>query len=507
MINFIKKHKYTITLGVFILIYIAYFTLASFLRYSNFYTGRFDLGNMDQAVWNTIHGRIFQITDPNGTAIISRLAFHADFILILISPLYLIWSNPQMLLLLQTIVLALGAIFVYAIANQLLKNKAIALTFATIYLLNPAMQFSNLYDFHAVVLGTTLLLGTFYFYLKRQYFFFLIFAILAGLTKEEIWGIISLFGLAIILRTIIGNKFKLRISKKQLLEIIFGLFIFLASAITCYLLIAKIIPLARGGEHFALAYYSDFGGSASSISKNIILQPLKTFSIIFQPVKIQYLIQLFAPFGFSSLLMPFYLIFAAPDFAINLLSNNSQLHEIYYQYTAAVTPFLVITSIYGIALLKRKFPKINNRLIILYLLTAALLSTFSYGPLPGSKHASLDMFTKQVVGKQAIDNFLSQIPTRYSIAATNNLGSHLSRRKNIYTIPIGIDKADVILFLLNDKFAQPSLAAQKEIVNKLGTDKNYTQIFKQDDFIVFKKSSLTNFKLRPAVFRSIIKVW
>jgi uncharacterized membrane protein len=117
------------------------------------------------------------------------------------------------------------------------------------------------------------------------------------------------------------------------------------------------------------------------------------------------------------------------------------------------------------------------------------------------------MFTKQVVGKQAIDNFLSQIPTRYSIAATNNLGSHLSRRKNIYTIPIGIDKADVILFLLNDKFAQPSLAAQKEIVNKLGTDKNYTQIFKQDDFIVFKKSSLTNFKLRPAVFRSIIKVW
>src|ERR1035437_6642339 len=199
MENFVVKYKFELCLALFVFIYILYFTVASFLRYNNFFTGRFDLGNMDQAVWNTIHGRIFQITDPNGTNIISRLAFHADFILILISPLYLIWSNPQMLLLLQTIVLALGAIFVYAIANQLLKNKAIALTFATIYLLNPAMQFSNLYDFHAAVLGTTLLLGTFYFYLKRQYLFFIVFALLAGLTKEEIWGIISLFGLAIIL--------------------------------------------------------------------------------------------------------------------------------------------------------------------------------------------------------------------------------------------------------------------------------------------------------------------
>ena len=90
MINFIKKHRYAITLVVFITLYVAYFTTASFLRYDNFFTGRFDLGNMDQTVWNTIHGRIFQLTDPNGTTNISRLAFHADFILVLIAPLYLI---------------------------------------------------------------------------------------------------------------------------------------------------------------------------------------------------------------------------------------------------------------------------------------------------------------------------------------------------------------------------------------------------------------------------------
>src|SRR3990167_3941076 len=111
--NYIKDHSHEIILLLMIAIYIIYFIAASFLRFDNFFTGRFDLGNMDQAVWNTIHGRIFKITDPNGTEIISRLAFHADFLLILISPLYLIWSHPKMLLLLQSVVLGFGALFVY----------------------------------------------------------------------------------------------------------------------------------------------------------------------------------------------------------------------------------------------------------------------------------------------------------------------------------------------------------------------------------------------------------
>jgi uncharacterized membrane protein/pimeloyl-ACP methyl ester carboxylesterase len=488
--NFIVKHKYELCLGLFILIYILYFTAASFLKYDSFFTGRFDLGNMDQAVWNTIHGRIFQITDPNGTANILRLAFHADFILILISPLYLIWSNPEMLLLLQTVVLGLGAIFIYLIAKIIIKNKNVALVFSAIYLLNPSMHFTNLYDFHAVVLGTTLLLGTFYFFLKRNYLFFFLFAVLSGLTKEDIWAIISLFGLAIMLRTFFENKFRLNLTWKQILEILFGLLVFLASAFTCYLLIWFIIPHFKGGEHFALAYFSDFGGSATDISKNIFLMPLKTFSTLATSQNIGYLIQLLLPFGFMSLISPVILVFAAPDLLINLLGTNLGFHQIYYQYTAAITPFLAISSIYTIGFLKKRFPKISSNIIIIYLVTAALVSAYLYGPLPGTMHASIDMFSNQLSNGKTIDEFLNKIPTRYSIAASNNLGSHLSRRKDIYTIPVGMDKADVILFLLNDVFAQPSLNAQKEMVKEMRNDKRYIQVYKDGDFIAFEKKSL-----------------
>ena len=494
--SYISNHKYGVCLIIFASLYILYFTSASFLRYDNFFTGRFDLGNMDQAVWNTIHGRIFQITDPNGTNIISRLAFHADFILILISPLYLIWSNPQMLLLLQSVVLGIGALFVFAISMSILKNKGLSLTFAVVYLLNPALHYSNLYDFHPVTLGTTLLLATFYFFLKKRYLIFLIFAFLTGLTKEEIWAIISLFGLAITIRSLIENKFKL--NKKNAFEIIFGITIFLSSAIFGYFLITKLIPLAKGGDHFALSYYSDFGTSATGIFTNVLFSPLKTLTTILQPARLLYMFQLLAPLGFLSLLSPLALVFAIPDLAINLLSNNSQLHEIYYQYTAAITPFLLISAIYSANFLIRRFSKIKTIYIIIYLLFTTLICSYAFGSLPGSMHANLDMFNKQLSYRGVIDNFISQIPTKYSIAATNNIGSHLSRRQKIFTIPVGIDQADVILFLLNDPYAQPSLKIQTEMAKAMEKNKDYIEVFKQGDFIAFEKRNLyTDTKVKP----------
>ena len=195
-----KQRKHLLILFISIASYIFYFTIVTFLKHDNFYTGRFDLGNMDQTVWNTIHGRIFQITDSNGTEITSRLAFHADFILILLSPLYLIWESPKMLIFIQTLVLSLGAVFVYLISKEVLKNKNISLVFALYFLINPAVNFTNLYDFHPVTLATTFLLGAFYFLIKRKHFWMTIFLLLAGISKEQVWIIVFLFGLYIIFK-------------------------------------------------------------------------------------------------------------------------------------------------------------------------------------------------------------------------------------------------------------------------------------------------------------------
>jgi uncharacterized membrane protein/uncharacterized membrane protein YbhN (UPF0104 family)/dienelactone hydrolase len=489
--NFISLHKYTLILLIGILIYITYFTTASFLKYDNFYTGRFDLGNMDQAVWNTFHGRIFQITDPNGTSIISRLSFHADFILILIAPLYKIWASPETLLFLQSFVLGLGAIFVYLLSLEILKNKNLSLIFSLAFLLSPAVSYSNLYDFHPVTLATTFLLATTYFFIRKKYLLFIIFALLAALTKEEVWAIVSIYGLVLILsafKDLLRNK---SLSKQAfLLKTAFGVITFSLCFGIFYYLIWYAIPHSRGAEHFALSYYSDFGNSPTSVIKNIFLQPGKTILTIFSLSKIYYLFQIFVHLGFLSFFSPAFLIFAIPDLMINTLSSNSQLSQIYYQYTATITPFIFISAIYGVKKLSKSFPRIPLNYYAIFLACIVFYSAYTIGPLPGALRPSIQMFNNPIPEKDIINNYIKNIGARYSIAATNNLGSHLSRRQKIYTIPIGIGQADVILFLLNDKFAQPSLAAQIKMANNLKGNKNYVEIYKHGAFIVFEKKNL-----------------
>ena len=505
--SFISLHKYELVLLIGVLIYIAYFTLASFLRYDNYYTGRFDLGNMDQAVWNTLHGRIFQITDPNGTSIISRLSFHADFILILIAPLYKLWASPEALLLLQSVVLGLGAIFVYLLSLEVLKKKNISLVFSLAFLLNPAVAYSNLYDFHPVTLATTFLLATTYFFIKKKYLFFIIFALLAALTKEEVWAIISIYGLLLLFSAFRDWLIKKSLKKQDLFaRVAFGSIIFILCFGVFYYLIWYAIPHSRGAEHFALSYYSDFGSTPNSVIKNIFLQPGKTILTIFSLRKIFYLYQMFVHLGFLSFFSPLFLIFAIPDLLINTLSSNSQLSQIFYQYTATITPFIFVSAIYGIKRLTKSFPKIPLNFYVVFLSFTVIYSAYTLGPLPGTLRQNTQMFNNPLPEKDIINNYIKNIGARYSIAATNNLGSHLSHRQQIYTIPIGIGQADVILFLLNDKFAQPSLATQIQIANRLRSDKNYVEVYKHGAFVVFEKKNLYLEK-KPSARQTTLFPW
>ncbi len=494
--QWIANHKHEVFVLFLMLIYTIYFTTVSFLRYENFYTGRFDLGNMVQTVWNTMHGSIFTLTNPNGTETISRLAFHADFILILLAPFYALWPDPKMLLLIQTIVLAGGAFFVYLISKHVLKNKNISLAFAFAYLINPAIQWTNLYDFHPVTLATTFLLATYYFYLKKKYRFFILFAILAALCKEHLWLIIALFGGLLIIR-----------QKKFLL----GAAVSLLSISMFYFLIWHAIPGNLGSQHFALSYYSDFGESPTSVVKSIILSPQKILALVFEESRFNYLIQLFSPLGYLSLLAPFFLIFAGPDFIVNLLSNNAQLHQIFYQYTATITPFLFIAAIWGMWTIlhlvdqnyqiTNKFKLLNTKrfgfnflnfefknvvslILISYLLASSLSAAYQFGPLPGSRQPSLDMLIKPIANKAYIENYLSQFPSDYSIAASNNIGSHLSQRENIYVVPLVIDKSDLIILLLTDPW---TFKTDTELVKKLKADNYHKLIIEKDRFFVFSK--------------------
>src|SRR5256884_1858109 len=97
--------------------YAAGFGALSILRHRAFETGRFDLGNMVQAVWATAHGHPLRVTDLRGDQI-SRLGSHVDPILVLLAPLWWAWPSADVLLVAQAVAIALGALPVFWLARK-----------------------------------------------------------------------------------------------------------------------------------------------------------------------------------------------------------------------------------------------------------------------------------------------------------------------------------------------------------------------------------------------------
>src|SRR5256885_7634054 len=140
---------------------------------------------MVQTVWNTAHGHFLQMTSGDGRQI-SRLAAHFDPILALFAPLWWIWPSPEMLLVVQAIVVALGALPVYWLARKHLGSERAGLAFALAYLLYPATTWLTLNEFHPVAFAAPALLYGFWFLDEGRPLPFAIFALIAALSKEEI---------------------------------------------------------------------------------------------------------------------------------------------------------------------------------------------------------------------------------------------------------------------------------------------------------------------------------
>src|SRR5579862_2041629 len=166
-------------------------------RFTNYHADAFDMGNIDQAVWNTLHGHPFRFTNRGNDDFNAptRLSIHVEPILLLIAPLYLIYSGPPTLIITQTVAQALGAIPLFALSLRRLPGRPlIGVAFVFSYLMSPLLLGAALWDFHAVALAAPLLLWALWALDARRYGWFLVAAVLAAATKEDVGLSVALLG-------------------------------------------------------------------------------------------------------------------------------------------------------------------------------------------------------------------------------------------------------------------------------------------------------------------------
>ncbi len=454
--------------------YGAGYAALSVLRHRAFATGRFDLGNMVQAVWWTAHGHPLRMTNLHGDQI-SRLAAHVDPLLAVFGPLWWIWPSPDLLLVVQALAIAAGAFPVYWLARKHLRSARAGLGFALAYLLYPATGWLTLNEFHPVALATPLLLFAFWFLDNDRLLPFALCAVAAAASKEEIGLVVAGFGLWYAIAR-----------RRTAAGLVIATLGFAWSAIA----IGVVIPhFHTAGESDFYGRYSEVGGSAAGIVKTAFTHPGRIAHAAFSRRDLHYLLTLVAPLAGLCLLAPLVLIAALPELAINLLSATPTQTSIHFHYTAGLIPPLVIAAVLGAKRLSR-----GTLAVAMVAVTAALVGNYLLGPIPGWRHVPGGS-TYQATAARVTDHdriaarALTLIPNSAVVSATNTLGAHLSARRRILSFPYVQDAtwiaADETQPGYADRYAPLPTAL---VLAALRRDPDWRLVFEQDGVLVFNRT-------------------
>ena len=424
-----------VLLALAVLAYAFYFSYLTLERYAAFEARALDMGNLNQTIWNTAHGNWFRLTNQPG--IVNRLSLHVEPILVPISWLYRLYPTPEMLLVLQTVVIACGAIPAYLLARHQARNVWLALLFALAYLLHPALQAANWFEFHPVSLAPTFLLAAVYCLFVNRSGWFAFYALLAAGCKEEVALLVFMLGL-----------YALLVLRRPGLG---ALTMALALAWALFAVLVLQNMFADGNIHWAR--YAYLGDSPLQMVTTLVTRPGVVFAQLQSAHILRYLLLLTLPVAFTAWLAPEVLLLALPSLAVNLLADFPPMHQVdTLMYAAPIVPFVIAAGIRGTARVlrwsmrraERKRPGVPphsatgllGALILLFLLMAQR----DFGYLPGG--GNYQRFTVSDHDRAAAA-IIAQIPSDAKVSAQDKLNPHVSGRETVYIFP-RLEDADTV---------------------------------------------------------------
>ena len=476
-----KTYKHIITeywdrilLSTLIATYIFILGSLSIARH-NAFASLYDLSNMDQTLWFTLHGHFFSLRYPE--EIVSRFAVHADLILVLLSPLYFFKDDVRLLLVSESFFLGIGAIPTYFLSLKVLKDKFAAIIIAAIYLLNPGMQWTDIYDFHGVSLAIPFLLSLFYFAHVKKWKWYWIFLGLSIITKEQISLIIAMTGI-----------FVFFFWKKRSIGILTFLIGIVWFVTMTYIVMPHFTPQ---NSHWALQDYGE--PNLFKILEGFSSPSFLKFHFLSESSR-NYYMQLLKPFSFLPLLGFPWLLISLPDFLINIIRETKSIN---FHYDSGTTPGLILGTIYGIGhvqVILKTFgigtiaSKRLIKIVLVGMLLIALRTNYHYSPLPTTPSCWCNFYepTKE---DHEFENALQNIPKESSITASVEIKPHITHREYAFGIPSATESADYIALITHNRiYGNTEL---KDIENKLIpillSLNTHKVIFRSDHFYLFEK--------------------
>jgi uncharacterized membrane protein len=331
------------------------------------------------------------------------------------------------LLVLQTGVIALGALPIFLIARKLVSVK-VALLFAAAYLINPATLSLNIYDFHLEAF-LPFFLGMFYYsYLAERWRSYALFLVLSIITIDFACVMVVAISLTHGLAKVSGGgrgPGGIRLGLDR-----FKLKLLLATVVTALVSLYLVI--------FLSGQFSGTSVSVQGVLSGFVSPMLAGQTLV---LKSEFWIIPLVSLMFLPLLAPRQLIMVAPWFAVTLLSAaGSSLYSLGYQYAGAfVVPFLIIAAIFAVEKLRKHH--FNTRgLLVGVLVFSIAISPFS--PLAAGRISGIayqEGLPVVTAHDQVLDAAIDLVPANASVLTQNNLFPQVSNR------------ADAFVYLTNEK--------------------------------------------------------
>ncbi len=243
----------------------------------------------------------------------SHFGIHNSPILFFLLPFYKFWPSIDLLVITQTLAITVGAIPIFKLAEELLKDERKAFSIMLLYLFSPFILGIIRFDFHAVSFAVPFITLTMYYLEKEDYKKAFFSSLIVLLAREDA----GLFPLSLGLMMIVTTN---KDSKKLRWAILYSLIGILWIALSVFV----VIP------HFSVFRFSSrYNGE--------ILWKFVGFLIL----------AMFTTTGFLPILAGKKLMLILIPFSELALSNYWAMLSIGDHYQWLLGPLLVVVSIYG----------------------------------------------------------------------------------------------------------------------------------------------------------------
>jgi uncharacterized membrane protein len=401
-----------LALGTTLTVFVAGFVAATWTAHARFGTYGFDLGIYDQATWLLSRGRAPSVTIRG----LDLFGQHAAYIMVLVAPLYRLWADPRLLLLLQVLFLALPAVVLYRVGGRHLGHPAAGLAVAVAYLAYPGVQWAISWQFHPEAIAAGLLALAVLAADRGRYRAMAVWLALAALCGEEVGLVVAGFGLLLVAggRRTVGWRTA-------------------GAGLGWFLLATYVLEPLHAGRVTRL-FETDYGivgtgplallGALPTMAGHALQTGMANDGLF-------YLLLVFLPLLGLPLLAPRWLWPVAPTLLLNLAAVQPEHHQLRFHYLATAAPLLAAGTVAGLARVRSARRPLLAPLLVL-LVVVACFTSWRYGPAPWARDpVAIPAGPTDQARRQA----LALVPEGAPVSAQYNLVPHLGHRVEVYEFP------------------------------------------------------------------------